>query len=74
MAVSKPTARVKKAASSKVVRGKHAGNALREVRIWIPDLSPRRLRAEAHRQSRNVAESAAEREDQKFVESLSTPE
>lgn len=41
------------------------------VRIWIPDLDAASFRVEAHRQSLAVASSAAEREDQDFVDAIS---
>jgi len=45
---------------------------LRRVQIWIPDLDAVSLRAEAHRQSLAVATSAAQREDQDFVDAIPT--
>ena len=44
---------------------------LRPVQIWVPDVTAEGFAAEAHRQSRAVAESAAAEDDQAFVDSVS---
>ena len=44
---------------------------LRPVQIWVPDVSAEGFAAEAHRQSRAVAASAAAEDDQAFVDSVS---
>jgi hypothetical protein len=44
---------------------------LRPIQIWVPDVRSPEFRAEAHRQSLLVAESAQEREDQGFVDAVS---
>jgi hypothetical protein len=44
---------------------------LRPVQIWVPDVNAEGFAAEAHRQSRAVAVSAAADDDQAFVESIS---
>jgi hypothetical protein len=44
---------------------------LRPLQIWVPDVRAPRFAAEAHRQSRAVAASAAAAEDQAFVDSIS---
>jgi Protein of unknown function (DUF3018)/PemK-like, MazF-like toxin of type II toxin-antitoxin system len=44
---------------------------LRPVQIWMPDATAEGFAAEAHRQSRAVAGSAAAEDDQAFVDSVS---
>lgn len=44
---------------------------LRPVQIWVPDVRSPAFRAEAHRQSLAVAESAASKQDQDFIDSVS---
>lgn len=44
---------------------------LRPVQIWVPDVTAEGFAAEAHRQSRAVAASAAAEDDQAFVDSVS---
>jgi Antitoxin MazE-like len=44
---------------------------LRPVQIWVPDVNAESFAAEAHRQSRAVAASAAAEEDQAFTDSVS---
>ena len=43
---------------------------LRPIQIWVPDVRSKKFKAEAHRQSLAVAQSAQERDDQAFVDSL----
>jgi Antitoxin MazE-like len=44
---------------------------LRPIQIWVPDVSSPAFVKEAHRQSRVVARSAQEKEDQDFIDSIS---
>ena len=44
---------------------------LRPLQIWVPDVNAEGFAAEAHRQSRAVAASAAAEDDQAFVDSVS---
>ena len=44
---------------------------LRPIQIWVPDVRSRRFKAEAHRQSRVVAESDFSQEDQDFIDAVS---
>ena len=44
---------------------------LRPIQIWVPDVRAPSFRAEAHRQSLAVAESARAREDQEFIDAVS---
>ena len=44
---------------------------LRPLQIWVPDVRAPGFAAEAHRQSRAVAESAHAARDQAFVEAIS---
>lgn len=44
---------------------------LRPIQIWVPDTRSPRFAAEARRQSKLIAESRYEAEDQAFVDSIS---
>ncbi|MHB1191535.1 MAG: antitoxin MazE family protein [Longimicrobiales bacterium] len=44
---------------------------LRPLQLWVPDVRSPRFREEAHRQSRAVALSPHEAEDQAFIDSVS---
>jgi len=44
---------------------------LRPIQVWVPDVRSRAFKAEAHRQSVAVAQSAHAREDQEFIDSIS---
>lgn len=44
---------------------------LRPIQIWVPDVSSKKFKTEAHRQSLAVAQSEQEHDDQSFVDSLS---
>jgi hypothetical protein len=44
---------------------------LRPIQIWVPDVRSRAFAREAHRQSRLVARSAAEHDNQAFVDAIS---
>jgi len=44
---------------------------LRPIQVWVPDVRSRAFKAEAHRQSAAVAQSAHAREDQEFIDSIS---
>ena len=44
---------------------------LRPIQIWVPDVSSPAFAKEAHRQSRAIARSAQEKDDQGFVDSIS---
>ena len=44
---------------------------LRPIQIWVPDVRTRAFKAQAHRQSVAVAESAHAREDQEFIDAVS---
>jgi hypothetical protein len=47
------------------------GQGLRPIQIWVPDVRTRAFKAEAHRQSRAVAESPHARDDQQFIDAVS---
>ncbi len=47
---------------------------LRPIQIWVPDVRSPGFRAEAHRQSLAVAQSAHEADDQQFIDGVSDPE
>jgi hypothetical protein len=44
---------------------------LRRIELWVPDVNSPEFIAEARRQSRLIAESPYEEEDQAFVDSIS---
>ena len=43
---------------------------LRPIQVWVPDVRSRAFKAQAHRQSRAVAESSHASTDQAFIDSL----
>ena len=43
---------------------------LRPIQLWVPDVRSPAFAKEAHRQSRVVARSAQEKEDQDFIDSI----
>lgn len=45
---------------------------LRPIQIWVPDVRAAGFRAEAHRQSARVATSAHARDDQAFIDAISS--
>lgn len=51
--------------------GRLRRQGLRPIQIWVPDVRSASFKAEAHRQSLAVAESAHAREDQEFVDAVS---
>lgn len=66
----------KKASSRDKVRAHRArlrAQGLRPIQIWVPDMRSPAFKAEARRQSRLVASSPHEAEDQAFIDSLSEP-
>lgn len=52
-------------------RERMRARGLRPIQIWVPDTRGAGFAAEAHRQSRAVAQSPYEREDQAFVDAVS---
>jgi hypothetical protein len=52
-------------------REKLRRQGLKPIQIWVPDVRSPNFRAEAHRQSLAVANSADEAEDQAFIDSVS---
>jgi hypothetical protein len=46
---------------------------LRPIWVWLPDVRSPEFAAEARRQSLAVAKSAHAKEDQEFVEAITTP-
>ena len=69
-----PTAK-KRSSRDKVraYRERMRARGLRPVQIWVPDTRTATFRAEAHRQSLAVAQSAFAREDQDFIDAISDP-
>ncbi len=51
-------------------RERMRARGLRPVQIWVPDTRTAAFQAEAHRQSRAVADSALAGEDQDFIDSI----
>jgi hypothetical protein len=47
---------------------------LRPVQIWVPDVRSAQFATEAHRQSALVALSTQARQDQAFIEAISSEE
>ena len=45
---------------------------MRLVQLWVPDTKSAAFRREAHRSSLAVAQSAAEKDDQAFVDAILT--
>lgn len=45
---------------------------LRPIQLWVPDVRAAGFRAEAHRQSARVSTSARAREDQAFIDAISS--
>jgi hypothetical protein len=52
-------------------RARLRAQGLRPLQIWVPDVRSPAFTAEAHRQSRAVADSALAAADQDFVEAIS---
>ena len=52
-------------------RERMRARGLRPIQIWVPDTRTAAFRAEAHRQSRAVAESELARDDQDFIDAIS---
>ena len=44
---------------------------LRPIQIWVPDVTSPKFAREAHRQSLLIANSAEDKDDQAFVDSVS---
>jgi antidote-toxin recognition MazE-like antitoxin len=65
--MNKKTSREKVRGYSERMRAR----GLRPVQIWVPDTRGETFRKEAHRQSLAVAQSAAGREDQAFIDAVS---
>ena len=45
---------------------------LRPIQVWVPDVRATGFQAEAHRQSARIAASPFEREDQAFIDAISS--
>ncbi len=52
-------------------RERMRARGLRPIQIWVPDTRTAAFRAEAHRQSLAVAQSALARDDQDFIDAVS---
>ena len=68
-----PTPR-KPASSSKKVqdyRARMRAKGMKQVQFWVPDTKSAAFKAEAHRQSKLVADSEHEADDQAFVDAIS---
>jgi hypothetical protein len=51
-------------------RAKLRKQGLRPIQIWVPDVHAEEFKKEARRQSLAIANSAQEKEDQEWIESL----
>ncbi|MBV9418737.1 MAG: antitoxin MazE family protein [Alphaproteobacteria bacterium] len=54
-------------------RERQRAAGLRLVQFWVPDIRSEAFKAEARRQSRLIADSPHEAEDQAFIDSISEP-
>ncbi|OJF89920.1 antitoxin MazE family protein [Pararhizobium antarcticum] len=52
-------------------RARLRAQGLRPIQIWVPDVRAASFKAEAHRQSLAVAESAQAEDDQAFIDAVS---
>jgi hypothetical protein len=67
-----PNPRAKSSAAKvRAHRARMRAKGMRLVQIWVPDTRSPAFAAEAARQSRRVARSAGEKEDQAFVDAIS---
>ena len=55
----------------RLYRQRMRARGLRPVQIWVPDTRTAAFRADAHRQSRAVAESRQAEDDQGFIDAIS---
>ena len=53
-------------------RARLRAQGLRSIQIWAPDMRAPSFRAQAHRQSMNVAASPHAFEDQTFIDAIAT--
>ena len=56
---------------ARAYRERMRARGFRPVQFWVPDTRTADFRTEAHRQSRAVAHSAHECEDQAFIDAIS---
>ena len=56
---------------TRAYRERMRARGFRPVQFWVPDTRTADFRTEAHRQSRVVAQSASEPEDQAFIDAIS---
>ena len=56
---------------ARAYRERMRAKGLRPVQLWLPDTRTPEFAAEAHRQSRLVAESPGEADDQAFIDAAS---
>ncbi len=55
-------------------RARLRAQGMRPIQIWVPDVRSSQFVTEAHRQSLMVAESAFARDDQAFIDAMSSEE
>jgi len=69
-----PTLPPPKSSSLKVQKHRERLRAqgLRPIQIWVPDVHSPAFRAAARRQSKAVASSAQDKDDQAFIDSVSS--
>ena len=56
---------------ARAYRERMRARGFRPIQIWVPDTRTADFRAEAHHQSRAVAQSARERGGQAFIDAIS---
>ncbi len=54
----------------RLYRERKRRQGLRQIRLWVPDVNAPGFAEEARRQSRLVAESPGEHDDQAFIDSI----
>jgi hypothetical protein len=59
--------------SRRAQRAHLRAQGLKPIEIWVPDVDSPQFAAEAERQSRLIAESPEDAEDQAFVDAISEP-
>lgn len=72
-ASSRDKARAKAREKVRAHRARLRAQGLRPIQIWVPDVRSPAFKAEARRQSRLIAASEHEAEDQAFIDALSEP-
>jgi hypothetical protein len=69
--MAKPTARKSSRDKVSAHRARLRAQGLRPIQIWVPDVRSPQFIKEARRQSRLIASSPTEADDQAFIDSIS---